>query len=183
MFTLRYAGKAGNSISKISKPLRICIRCCIICLMIISAFLTLSACVPDVSEYNYILDHWKGDWSGWYEITNASGSYESMEGLKKDCTAEISMDPKTRLWMGFFGPDGEKIGDFTGVYRHREGSPHGESWFFEYTDDQKNTVDADIPLNSSEEGDQVTADFSGRIGSEEEGMDIHIHLVKTAETD
>ncbi len=143
----------------------------------------LTSCVPDVSEYDYIFDHWKGEWEGWYEITNAKGEYADYNGLRQQCSASISMDPKTWLWIGLFDADGEKLWDFTGAYKHNDNYKYGQAWFFEVKDSNKNSIPAEIPLDGESQEDDNLGIFQGTIGEGDDSMDILLHLRRKIDED
>ncbi len=147
---------------------------------IFSLFL-LWGCVPDVSEYNYIIEHWKGEWTGWYEISNANGQYAELDGAKDVCSAFISMDHMTRLWMEFYDSKGKKVCDFLGAYKHKESNKYGQAWFYEIIDNRDKKISVDISLDGESHGDDNLGIFKGRIGTKTDGMDIYMYMRRNSE--
>ncbi len=150
----------------------------------------LSGCRPDVSQYDYILNHWRGEWEGQYEITNATGEFKDLDGIREDCTTEFTLDYKSRLWMQIVIQD--VTYDIFGSVSHEEGKKYGKTEFDYVTCPEienafvKGTkkFDAAISLDGESLGDDNLAVLQGRIGDVENGMDILMYLYRqTIETE
>ncbi len=143
--------------------------------LLIFNVLVLSGCVPERTDNKEVYEYWAHISYGWYEITNATGTYADLNGVREDCKAWISLDYKTNLYFHIENLQEETLYYFEGDYDSDPDNPHGKIWFDRY-ETRDEVIPCDIQGFDDYGGVENFFAYIGTIGEDENQMTIAVYL-------